>query len=435
MKVWTEAGHVHIQISEDTVKTFSHYQKFNNTYELASALGVHTEAHNQSKTKEPIKNVSWQVSRQKQILTGDLWDYRTVFDNKKYNKILTEKFCCTPSKFLKLVNGVIHKTFISEKFEDKYVRMFCIVPRRTKFQLDPNLVHHLGVSYDKVKQADKDGLQHITPFVFLFNKDPKELKALFGNSVWKRLSKNSFSRNKKIIQKLPFGVYQGQCSGLKYLKNRISQYSELPTTLIQYIGGSYTYYETLKYVSNFKGIWSDREKVRSICVLYDDTLSMFEQLGEAFNPSWSLRRLKEEHDAASKKILLKDFSSDRFEWIPAGYPETFDHEGFTATLLDNRLAIAEEGKTMHHCVGSYAELSANGKYLVYSILDKDGNRYSTLGLRRRGDLLLSVQPDVDVMFDQHYRAFNQKVEDFVAKELESLIAQTLNAFESAKHDT
>lgn len=96
---------------------------------------------------------------------------------KTYNKALTREFGCSPSKFLKMVNGLVHKTFVTDKFEDKYVREFCMTSLRsgTTFKINGSCLKKLESSHDKILQADRDGIYNITPFIFYLNKTSAEL--------------------------------------------------------------------------------------------------------------------------------------------------------------------------------------------------------------------------------------------------------------------
>ena len=86
-------------------------------------------------------------------------------------------------------------------------------------------------------------------------------------------------------------------------------------------------------------------------------------------------------------------------------------EGYEAILLDNALAIREEGEAMSHCVGSYSEDCRDGRFAVYSIRDKRGDRVSTLGLRLRPSIKLN----------QHYGRFNAPVRNPIALELQEMV--------------
>lgn len=61
---------------------------------------------------------------------------------------------------------------------------------------------------------------------------------------------------------------------------------------------------------------------------------------------------------------------------------------------------------------------ANGDYLVYSIRDKDNNRYSTLGIRK--------DRYNKWVFDQCYKYRNKQVNNDDVKELPKIIIEQLN---------
>lgn len=66
-------------------------------------------------------------------------------------------------------------------------------------------------------------------------------------------------------------------------------------------------------------------------------------------------------------------------------------DGFTITPLQGSAALSDEGMTMHHCVGTFDYECAAGRYRVFAIENKDGDR-STLGLSFAAN----------AMIDQHY---------------------------------
>jgi hypothetical protein len=73
---------------------------------------------------------------------------------------------------------------------------------------------------------------------------------------------------------------------------------------------------------------------------------------------------------------------------------------------------------MHHCVGGYANLSSEGKYVVYSV-KKDGERYSTIGFNRN-------PISGEILFNQHYKKFNNQVDCLDAKAIPFIIASKVN---------
>lgn len=404
---------------EGKVFTINQYQKYSHFQELAEFLRVH------DKCKEEAIAVGKAAEKTKVSLDAEEdpfgWsiaelEMKAPFCVKTYNKALTREFGCSPSKFVKMVNGLVHKTFVTDKFEDKYVREFCMTPLRsgTAFKLNGIRLKMLESSHDKILQADRDGIYNIAPFIFYLNKTPAELKQLFGSGNWKIVSKFSKTRN-KLLAKLLFDSANSLSSKFEYIgKQGFRKIIESPSTLLHYNFRLYTdemltALELYAYLAkNFKGQWSNKRAIYNEANRFIDTDRLLVQLGRRANGSWSPRRVLEEHDAAVKEINKNKYSDKPFAWITElGIPLKFEYIGYNAEVLLSAREIADEGLAMHHCVGCYATQVAQGRYLVVSIKTKDGERYSTLGITWNDKTKTAY-------IEQHYKAYNAQVDDEVA---------------------
>lgn len=420
------------------------FRKFKNWFDLASFVGVHAECaalardayENSNKGSEKFveKFVEDEISKPASAYNGLLElhlheDSSTRnFDIKVYNKALTERFGCTPSKFLKLVNGVIHKTFITQRYEDKFVRRFCVYPMRDgkSFQIDPERVSRLGDCHEKLVQSDRDGLHNILPFVFFMNETPEKLKKIFGDYAWKQISKFSPSRNmllaKTLCPLISRELAQDPTQNVHQLARRAVK---LPSTLYRHARRSGSLEEfvdaTEHCALNWKGQWGNQRTMYRVILFFIETSRALAGLGRKVNSKWSYRRLREEHDDAAAGITNQKYPNVRFGWIDAWHmPTTFTHpSGYTAKVLVTEREIGVEGKAMGHCVGFYAKKSANAEYVVVSISEPNGSRYSTLGLTRDSSSGI-------VAFQQHYMAYNNPVECQSAKEFALQITNRIN---------
>ena len=425
------------------------FLKFKNSFELASFVGVHEEcvalarAASETSNKESEKFVEDEITKPTSANNGRfdllLCDVSSArnFDIKVYNKALTERFGCTPSKFLKLVNGVIHKTFITERYEDKFVRRFCMSPMRggRSFRLNPERVSRLGDCYEKLVQSDRDGLHNILPFVFFMNETPEKLKKIFGDYAWKQISKFSPSRNMllaetfcpliglELAQDPPEG-FEGP-SPTQNVHQLASRAVKLPSTLYRHarsLGSLEEFVDAIEYCAlNYKGQWGNPTPMYRVILTFLETSRALARLGRKVNSKWSPRRLKEEHDNAAVELTNQSYPNVRFGWIDAWHmPTTFAHpSGYTAKVLVTEREIGVEGKAMGHCVGFYAKKSADAGYVVVSISEPNGSRHSTLGLTR--DSYSGM-----VAFQQHYMAYNNPVECQSANEFALQITNRIN---------
>jgi len=338
---------------------------------------------------------------------------------KERNKRLTSTFGCTPSKFLKLVNAVFYKTFVSE-FPDKYVRNFCMGPctNRSKGKLISQLITKLHASYSKINQADRDGIWNITPFIYKFNLDPKELKQLFGNQVWKQICNNSFTRNKLITDNIRWYAMSASKSGdIDSLRTKVSKLLTISSSILKYVKTEVLVQQhlSLNYKGKYKTVYNNPNLLNKTLDLY----YMLRQEQLEFNPKWSPRRVEEEHDNAVLREIARNYSSEEFSF--EGFdklPKRFTlNEGYTAILLKSSAEIGAEGAAMRHCVGSYAMPASQGKYVVYSLQDASGSRYSTLGISVRHS---------GFVFNQHYKYVNARVDSDAAKKLAEELIKHIN---------
>ena len=406
-------------LSEGKVVTIKQYQKFSHFQELAEFLGVRDKCWKEAIAVEKVAEktkISLDAEEDPFGWSIAELEMKAPFCVKTYNKALAREFGCAPSKFLKLVNGLIHKTFVTDKFEDKYVREFCMTPLRcgTAFKLNCIRLKMLESSHDKIVQADRDGIYNIAPFVFYLNKTPAELKQLFGSGNWKIVSKFSKTRN-KLLAKFLIDSENSLSSKFECIgKQGFRKLIESPSTLLHYNFRLYTdemltSLELYAYLAkNFKGQWTNKRAIYNEANRFIDTDRLLVQLGRRANGSWSPRRVLEEHDAAVKEINKNKYSDKPFAWITElGIPLKFEHIGYNAEVLLSAREIADEGLAMHHCVGGYATHVAQGRYLVVSLKTKDGERYSTLGINWNGKTKTAC-------IEQHYKAYNARVDDEVA---------------------
>ena len=96
-----------------------------------------------------------------------------------------------------------------------------------------------------------------------------------------------------------------------------------------------------------------------------DTTKMASSLGKKVNCSWGLKRLKQEHDNFSKEIVkvILEFEELQQLRIKKVYRDFAAFSGFE--LLETNHDLIAEGKTMHHCVGTYSSTVDTGTCAIY----------------------------------------------------------------------
>ena len=235
-------------------------------------------------------------------------------------------------------------------------------------------------------------------------------------------------------------------------KEGVASANKVPTTLLSH---QYPVEASLFIANNMKGKWAKQTELDPIEHLFTDTVRMMarhenEETLLRIDPSkWSLRRLQEEHDKYSKLAYKATYSSDQFKWIKDVPIGPFSYKGYEVIPLFNAYDIGLEGSAMNHCVGSYADLSKRGDYLVFSVR-KDGLRHSTIGMRmeleykkaykkqpltkwdpdaKHGEFeVIDVLHSVNVKFNQQYKRYNKMLDmDDPANEIPGFIERMLNA--------
>jgi len=101
--------------------------------------------------------------------------------------------------------------------------------------------------------------------------------------------------------------------------------------------------------------------------LYQDSCRMGQMVGKKVNCSWSVKRLKTEHDNWAKLItqVLIDTEPIRDLKILDVYKKFSKYSGFE--LLRTNHALLEEGQRMNHCVGTYSPSVDAGTCAIYRV--------------------------------------------------------------------
>lgn len=381
---------------------------------------------------KPI-SFTWDLNKHSVVPVINMWDYKgekiisfscanppvsamkSIFGNNKRTlkgsaKEFYEKHGVLATNVVKIARGIVHNE-VHKQFPEWYklCRTKSWTPLSSRFEA----LHTEGL----LQQCRKDGIANIIPIVAYYGKSPQELKKFLGEREWKKLCKNSYSRNR-----------------LLFLKSNSSitpvDWNAVPSTILK--GRTHWMPEVYEWLiktqdCHLKSITTDYNIQRE-ARYYLDTKRMCIDAGETFNPNWSKRRMKEEHDRLSRiqqeianrraaeynaeyaKLLEKDFRE-----LHKGLETIRFDSGVIATPLINMQQVQEEGSKMHHCVGSYARMCAKGEYLVWRLT--------------RGDVETTLGIDVHqgkYSFDQHYGHCNAIVEDQDFKQAALDIIERLN---------
>jgi len=259
-------------------------------------------------------------------------------------------------------------------------------------------------------QALKDNQENIIPILLILGDDAKACKESLGKGLWKKVCRNSLTRNGLIYQ---------HCNNRSI---ELEDTLKIPSTLLKEHSRSNSGWgresvlwsvETLKSSKRLKDSKTLLHRLQDLAA---DTRKMSGQLSLPFNFKWSENKMKEKHEEYTLKInLLKDIEDTKEFTCCSTLIPSVGYKGYTATLLNTKKLVKEEGVEMKHCVGSYAEDCALGRYAVYSITDEEGSRFSTLGLRKANL--------VEFKFSQHYMSHNRQVKNEDVRELVNILVK------------
>lgn len=362
------------------------YRRFHDMNEFLAFAGIKQQVYEHVTHKlrgvpSPVEVIEF--NREPTVEETEAVKQRKDNYNAKYAKLKNEaifKYTRVPQKeFLKLINGKMFEAFVKPIPELIKLKL-CF--GRNKLSMDK--VNKVIKALPLLSQAYADKQTNILPFILHTNKSPKELKEMLGKGLWKRVCSNTFSRNKAIIEASSVNHWMHLGEFSPAFKKELTHLVTVPTSLLKYGGYSSNTINWLK--TNCKGIWNRPADIKRQADFFIDTARMIAQETEGDQTeiqvkmlNWSVKRVNDEHEAATKRIFNKRFSKDRYHWadlVPIG---PFMYEGYLVTPLFDSYSIAEEGEAMQHCVGSYAYQSQRGDYLVLSVT-KDGERHSTIGM-------------------------------------------------------
>jgi hypothetical protein len=211
-----------------------------------------------------------------------------------------------------------------------------------------------------VHEAEADELHQLIPAIVVFKASPQEIRREVGPATWRRIAHNSRTRNTRIMQTVARHIPDGW-------PERFVRLLDFPSGVLGSAFDAGLDEQVAARVTPRKTPMAFTHTLH----LVRDTIRMLE---EDFNPNWSLARIRQEHDQATRSVRKKKFSDKPFadDW-------SFERDGYSATLLTSKLDIALEGDAQHHCVASYAGLAASGQYAVLRI---EGKERATAGLQR-----------------------------------------------------
>ena len=333
----------------------------------------------------------------------DYWELKSTFPFQKDRfKYYTYKLGVTPKKFISMFNASMVRAHIPVEFYDLAKKLI----KGSRGHYDTRAIISLNTNKKVLLECIDDNMTNVIPFIlflgdmFWKGKDitVSSLRGILGKGLWKKVLKNSITRNKSLA--LSFSIRRG-----------IKELQEIPSSLLSRVRVNY-YQESrvptlieANVLKKMKCLTKKDLHKKVIDTIYD-TKRMYNTLGKDVpkqHIQWDYTKWVEQHDYCVEQIRLKNYSKDKFKSVVELDKEYLSKcSEYKALLLDNAFDIKTEGDIMHHCVGSYSTDVKEGHYLVFSILDKEGKRSSTLGISLRGGIW---------SFNQHYGHCNARVEN------------------------
>ena len=390
--------------------------------------------------KKPI-SFTWEVQSAAPIIT--LWNYKgekihsfavnnppksaaknLLGNNKRYLKEEAKKFYeqhgIRATNVVKVARGIVYNE-VYKHFPEWYklCRTTSWTPMGQRFE-------YLETE-ELLQQCRKDGIANIIPIVAYFKKSPQELKKALGETTWKKLCKNTYSRNRLLFLKSSAQLAEPV------------EWNAVPSTILK----SKTHFtpEVYSWLIRTQDIplknYSKDYNIQREASIYIDTQRMCIGAGETFNPNWSKRRMKEEHDRLSRmqqEIANRreaEYNSEYAKLRKVDFRELHEglevikfESGVVATPLVNMQQVQEEGSKMHHCVVNYARMCAEGEYLVWHLTK--GSVETTLGITAQHEnYVIAVSKD-KYNLQQHYGFCNAAVEDEDLKAAAKSVVKMLN---------
>ena len=327
------------------------------------------------------------------------------------------------AQYVKQVKGAANRAYIDAV--NPLIRRFCLrhLPvaggKHSKCTIDPIMVDLVNNSADILREYIRDGNEHLAAFGLLVG-NANVAATTLGKDLWRRLCKNSKTRNDKICLAVCKCVIKEDTPDS--LKAKIEHFLSTPTTMLQRLNN-----ETLVISCSVATMWEieallpkimkhlggpmckvKSSKVHNLLTTINDTANMRDR----FNPNWSIKRMLSEHAAGVRDLMAKTYSKALFNSVNF-FTRRYDYKGCTAELLTSAWAIGVHGKEQGHCVGGYAELVAGGIYSIYRLTDAEGT-VSTLGIANPADYYFCC-------VDQHRLAFNAEVTNENVLELAKMV--------------
>lgn len=365
------------------------------------------------------------------------------------NKEFTEKLTITPRNMISVIRGGYFNTVV--KPMETVVKRFGIRRGGLNYFAIAKCERHK----DLFEQVIKDNQKNLEPIIWDMAKNTKELKEIFGKSLWKKLCKNSRYKNaalvksgfifKELVSETVSRHYtdDDKVAALKELNMvngltpaKLHLYSLVAPKVWHYNYDARYAFKLFNVIKDMKCPVSKIRKHRIGSYILLDTFQSIKELG--IEPDISkfdnIACLEHYHDELSEiankrreeqyKKMKEAEKVSYTEIIDYGFPVDYEGYGIKAKLLNTKQKVELEGRKMHHCVGSYRNRCYVKEYAVFHLTD--GKEKVTLGLYAAHNHTSSGKMKWGV--SQMYGVCNKNVENPNFGQLAADILNTWNEF-------
>lgn len=357
------------------------------------------------------------------VLGKGPWELQEEYPHPKARyKYYKEQLGVSPKQFTKMWNAVVLKNYIPADVKHiamKYCRGW--LGRYHSRRLDA-----LKKSKDSILQLEKDGMSNLIPIALAYTSNhnkvfcAKSFRQGIGKSMWKKLLRNSASRNTLI-------AYYVESVDKTYLieepvSTPLHAVINVPSSCIpRRMDKPLICENTINVLRKERKLTTDWDTKASLNNVIRDTKLMLENLEMKLpkgHTKYGIDDWKALHEKCIDLTNKAKYSDTYIGWLRK-YDKTLKFKNLEAKVLTSKFSVKCEGEEMKHCVGGYADMVSNKKYVVWSIT-KDGKRYSTLGL--------SYDDNSQTFYiNQHYKKCNEYLgNDDPAKVLASIVEKFLN---------
>lgn len=302
-----------------------------------------------------------------------------------------------PNKLRRMVQKALNDKWFVNPWTNLLARM-------SKKRWNANIVELVSDRAYLIPQYEADDQTNMIPLALASGLGSEQLRAYVGKKAWKRLIHNSVSRNVLIARRwLGSSCYADAAEGRAVLRHL----SRVPSTLLRSRYNEKTFPEEALNMRPYKALVEEHAR---LLYMLDDITRRSPRRPRGVS---DIERL---HDEVFPGI--RSSSEPKLPPLDVAPLEGTLRNGVEYRLLRTQDEYQEEGKEMHHCVGSFYSAAYNGMLHVMSLR---GSVKGTISFR----ILKDEDQMLGVTIGQCYGPCNKPIKNRASFEsqLSELVAQ------------